>query len=255
MSLLSGIVGLTKIASNFIGGGKGSSQSTNSSGSQTQNQTVTGNQSQSTAGSQSANRREFSDGFLQQLELIARDALGSNAQTSSTLRDALQTASAPVDFDADAYIKGVTDSARTAGQIKLAGDINSTVSATGGSTSGNSASALLANRLATETSANVAGINAQARGNAAQIESELNKNRVQSITGITDSVNSNLTSLLAALRGAETQQDTTSKENSVANSQQTATGQTLTSSKGKTSTPFNWAAGFGNLFGDINQDA
>jgi hypothetical protein len=255
MSLLSGLVGITKLASNFIGGGAGSKENTSQSSSQSTSQKVTGNQSSSTASTQSANRREFSDGFLQQLELVARDALGSQAQTADVLRNELTSiANNPIDFDADAFVKGVTDSARTAAMYKLDSDINATVSATGGSTSGNSAAALLANRLRNETGANLAGINANARGTAAQIESGLQANRVQSITGITDSVDKSLTSLLAALRGAETQQDTKSVENMVANSQQTATGQTLSTGKSSTSTPFNWAKGFGNLFGGIDQD-
>jgi len=252
MSLLSGIVGISKLASNFIGGGAGSK--TNQSGNQSSTQNVTGNQSQSTAGSQSANRREYSDAFLQQLELITRDALGSSAYGADALRTTLDDIQKnPVDFDADAFVKGVTDSARTAATYKTDADINATVSATGGSTSGNSASALLANRIKNETAANLAGINSNARGTAAQIESGLQANRVSSITGITDSVDRSLTSLLAALRGGEVQQDTTSKENMVGNSQQTATGQTL--SNQSTVTPFNWAKGFGNLFGGIDQDA
>lgn len=256
MSLLSGLVGITKLVSNFSGGGAGSSTTKNESGSQTANQQVTGNQSQSTAGSQSANRREFSDGFLQLLELTTKDALGSGAAGQSALRDQLtEIQNNPIDFDADAFVKGITDQARSSVNSKLESDVNSTVSATGGSTSGNSAASLLANRLRGDAAANIAGVQQSAAGTAAQIESSLQAQRSASIAGVAGSVNDSLTSLLAALRGGETQQDTKSAENMVGNSSQTSTGQTLTSGNTAVNTPFNWAKGLGNLFGGIDQDA
>lgn len=256
MSLLSGLVGITKLATNFIGGGAGSTTDKNESSNQTANQKVTGNQSQSSAGSQSANRREFSDGFLQLLELTAKDALGSSAAGASALRDQLaEVQNNPINFDADAFVKGITEQAKSSVMGQLESDVNSTVSATGGSTSGNSASALLASRLRNDAAANIAGVQASAQGTAAQIQSGLQSQRSSTIAGVAGSVNDSLTSLLAALRGGEVQQDTTSKENMVGNSQQTSTGQTLTTGSATQSTPFNWAKGFGNLFGDINQDA
>lgn len=253
MSLLSGLTGLGKIASNFLGGGAGDSVKT--SGSQNQNQTSTVKQTgQNTAASnaaQSQNNRQFSDNMLQVLELVTKDSLGSAASGGSALRDRLdQVSSQPVNFDSDSFIRGVMDAANSTVKGKLTSDINGVVSSTGGSTSGNSASALLASRLTNDAASNLAGVRASAGAQAAEIQSNLDQSRTGQLTSITQGMDATLTSLLSSLKGGESQIDINGSQSEASNSSsnQNTTGNSTVSSTENKVQPFNWQKGFGNIF-------
>lgn len=245
MSLLSGLVGIGKVASNFLGGGAG--DSVKSTGKSTQSTTQTGTSTSSSNASQSNNSRQFSDNMLQVLELVTKDSLGSAASGSSALRDRLDDVSSnPVNFDSDSFIRGVMDAANSTVKNKLTSDINGVVSSTGGSTSGNSASALLASRLTNDAASNLAGVRASAGAQAAEIQSNLDQSRTSQLTSITQGMDATLTSLLSALKGGETQTDVSGKQNE-ATTQKTSGTASTTSTENKVQ-PFNWQKGFGNIF-------
>lgn len=245
MSLLSGLVGIGKVASNFLGGGAGDSKNTKQNSTSTTSQT--GTSTSSSNASQSNNSRQFSDNMLKVLELVSKDALGSTAQGASALRDRLTEVQAtPIEFDSDKFVRGVMDAATSTIGSKLTSDVNGLVSSTGGSTGGNSAAALLAGKLRNEASANLAGVNSSAQAQAAEIESNLAQSKTSQLTGITQGLDASLASLLSALKGGETQIDITGKQSEASTTKQTGTN--TVSGTQKEVQPFNWAKGFGNIF-------
>jgi hypothetical protein len=255
MSVFSGLTGLLKLGSNFLGGGAGDSSSVNQNS--TTNSTTKTDNSQQTQQS----TRLFSDGFLQILEKISADALGSSAQSQSAIRDQIDNVSkanlgkAEIPFDMQGYIDGIVKQATSKTNNQLESDINSTESAIGGSSSGNSMSALLAGKLRNNAAADIAGITANATGTGAQIKSGLAESRANllssgstQLAGLGNSVDSTLANLLTALKGGEQFQETGTKES---NTSTTVGSGTLGQ---QTSTPFNWAKGFGNIFTGLGQD-
>lgn len=272
MGLLDGVLGAAKLASNFFGGGSGTKTNTSQSSSQNSSQT----QTQNSSGTTSASRREFSDGFLRQLELATAEALKTSNQNTDTLQKQLGKVqgatlgpgyTVDLSFNPDTFVNSIVGSARDAIQRGTTQNVNKIAANTGGSASGNSAAALLASRVANEGATNLAGIEGQARGQAAEISRAnealrlegkvqgnqqnlaLLESQTQQMTGIASTVDASLTALLNALKGGETAQDVTNNENTTIQSNGTTTG----SVQGTTKQPFNWTAGLGNLFKDIGQ--
>lgn len=239
MGLFDSLVGVGKLVSNVLGGGSGSKTTTTQSG--------------KTAGTTTANRREYSDGMLQILETTAANQLVGGSQASDALtaqvdkiKGAGLTAN-PVSFDSDAYIRDVMTQVDNSLGSSLKQNRNQTVAGAGGSTAGNSAAALLVNKLESDNAAQRAGVMASTTATAKELESNIKKSNADALaseTGMLTSLDSNLQSglatLLNALRGGETYQEV--KES------------TTTSGTTNSKTPFNWTAGLGNLFKDIGQD-
>lgn len=73
------------------------------------------------------------------------------------------------DFDSSNFIAGATNAAKSQLDIGLRAGIGATAANTGGSVNENSATALLANRLANENAATLGGVQSQAAAQAAQI--------------------------------------------------------------------------------------
>lgn len=245
---LSTVLGGAKLFANVLGGGSGSKS------------TTSGNQKSTTRtqGSTTANRREYSDGFLAALEQSTSDALGSSAVGGAALRGQIEKVQAAnlggeaIPFDMDAFVRGVTDQASNLITNQANSNIQQTASATGGSTSGNSQAALLASRINNDAAANIAGVRQQATAQGAQIKASLRDQQVnelasgtQQLAGLQSSVDAGLATLLNALRGGETYQEVSTDETTNASGSGTQTQRT----------PFNWTKGLGNLFADINQDA
>lgn len=239
MGLFDSLLGVGKLAANLLGGGSGSKSTTN--------------KSESSKGTTTANRREYSDGMLQILESTAANSLVGGSQAADALTaqiDKIKGAGLsgnPITFDSDAYIRDVMASVDNSLGASLRQNRNQAVAGAGGSTAGNSAAALLANRMEADNAAQRAGVMASTTATAKELESNLRKSNADSLaseTGMLSSIDSNLqaglATLLNALRGGETYQEV--KES------------TTTSGTGTTKTPFNWTAGLGNLFKDIGQD-
>lgn len=244
MSILSG---LGKLATNLLAGGSGSKSSTSTNQKQTMK----------TTGQTTAQRKEYSDGFLSNLEQAANSALGRNVAGQEALAGQLDRVQAanlggtPIDFDAEAYIRGVTTAATNSVNTALRANTNAIAGNTGGSASGNSQAALLASRLQTDAAAQIAGITAEATGQATNLAIQARDQRVSELQagtnmmqGLTSTGDAGLTTLLNALRGGETFQEVNNNETQ--ESKGTGTSQTKT--------PFNWTAGLGNIFKDVNQD-
>lgn len=255
MGILDTVLGAAKLATNFLGGGSGTKTGTTQSSSQNQKQTQVSNSS----GSTTASRREFSDGFLQQLELATAESLKTSNANQVALEDQMkkvQGYSVNLNFNPDDYVNQIVGSARDAIQRNTTQSVNQLAGNTGGSTSGNSAAALLASRVANEGASTLANTEATARGTAAQIQQQNEALRLQAaesqtnqLTGITSTVDASLTALLNALKGGETAQDVSNTETATVTTDGTITGTGTSTSR----TPFNWTAGLGNLFKDIGQ--
>lgn len=247
-SFLSSALGLAKLGSNILSGGSGKTTTTSSSQ----------NTSMKTTGQTAASRQEYSDGFLKVLEQAAAGALANTADSQGALgtqRDKVVAANLggkpAMAFDADSYIRDMVAGASDSINNDVRANVNAIAANTGGSSSGNSAAALLENRLRTEGAAKIAGVKAEATGSAAQIASSLREQQVNELSAGTGQISSlvsagdaGLTTLLNALRGGETYQEVNNNETQTGTSSGTA----------KEKTPFNWTAGLGNLFKDIGQD-
>lgn len=249
MALFDILTGVGKLASNFLGGGSGKKETTNSNQSTTQNS--------NTVGSTTANRREFSDGMLALLETttanqIAGGAVGADALAAqiAKVRGAGLT-EGKINFDAEKYIRDTMTGVDNSLGATLRQDRNQAIASAGGSS--NSAAALLANRLEQDNAAQRAGILGTTTANATSIEAAARASNREDLatettllSGLDTSMQSGLATLLNALRGGETYQEVNNKE--VTNASGTSSG-TATSK-----TPFNWTSGLGNIFKDVNQD-
>jgi hypothetical protein len=248
MGFLNTALGAAKLVSNFLGGGSGSSSNTTQNTSQTQNSNS----------KQVASRKEYSDAFLQNLELTAANALVNNANNQESIQAQTQKvqsanlgAKPAYNFDAEAYVRGVTEAARASINNDLEANTNAIAAQTGGSQAGNSQAALLAGKLRADSAKQIAGVTAEAQGNAAQIAGNLRQQQVAELQSGTEQVGSlasagdaGLTSLLNALRGGETYQTVTAD----------STTQTNESGTKNTTTPFSWTAGLGNLFKNVGDE-
>jgi len=271
-SLLSGILGGAKLLSNFMGAGAGSSQSGSTSGSSSTksvgseqsvaNTKETTNTTQKETGVSTGTRQEFSDAFLKNLESVALGALsGSNLNRAAMAGEVGRISETPISFDPNAFVRDTVRGAESAISGKLESDVNQTMSAVGGSTSGNSQAALLANRLRTDAANSVAGVRASATATGQQLASELSRSRTEQLSGVTTAMDAGLATLLNALKGGETAQsvqDTnvttgTQTTSGQATSQQNAVAQqdTTNSTKSKASEGFNWAKAIGGIFSGI----
>lgn len=251
MGLFDSLLGVGKLVANVIGGGSGSKTTTSG----TQSQRGTSN----TTGTTQASRREFSDGMLQALEMGAANALVGASQGTDRLTSQLEKVKGAnlggkqIQFDADAYIRDTMRAADNTLGASLRENRNQAIASAGGSTAGNSAAALLANRLEGDVSAQRAGIMASTTATAKELESNIQRANADALsaetsllTGLDSNLQAGLATLLNALRGGETYQEVI--ESSRTNS--TQSGSSASTSK----TPFNWTAGLGNLFKDVGQD-
>lgn len=271
MGLFDTLLGVGKLAANVLGGGSGKKESTDASQNTSQNtsQSSTQNSSSSSSANTQASRREFSDGFLSLLETSAANSVVGGSQGTDALNRQLKKVQQadltqnPIQFDAEAFIRnsmaGVDNSLGTT----LRQSRNKATAAAGGSAAGNSASALLANRLEAENAAQRAGILGSTTAQAKSIEAAARASNNEALatettllSGLDTSMQSGLATLLNALRGGETFQEVNNKESQVQSQSSTATGTAtgITTGNSSTRTPFNWTAGLGNLFKDVNQD-
>lgn len=251
MGLFDSLLGVGKLVANAIGGGSGSKTTTSG----TQSQSGTSN----TTGTTQASRREFSDGMLQALEMGAANALVGATQGADRLTEQLNRVKGAnlggkqIQFDADAYIRDTMMAADNTLGASLRTNRNQAVAGAGGSTGGNSAAALLANRLEGDVSAQRTGIMASTTATAKELESNIQRANADALStetsllsGIDSNLQAGLATLLNALRGGETYQEV----NEISRTDSRQAGSTSSTSK----TPFNWTAGLGNLFKDVGQD-
>lgn len=171
--------------------------STSQTGSQSSVGSGTSNTTQGTTGSQLTTQTgsAFGQDVLKAVngnigELINR-VLGS---AGSTTREGLG------DFDAESFISSTMQAARTSAEDQLGESIRGVGSTIGGNASENSMTALLANRMANATGANLAGVQA----NAVKTAQDILGSREQLVSSSAGSEQNALAQILNALKGGET---------------------------------------------------
>lgn len=211
-----------------------STGSSTSTGSTTQTGRTTGRESSSTVGTTT----NYSSDVLASLDSIltqqmgAGGGVGSAQQATDALSSRLQqlqaSASQPA-FDVNGYVSGITAAATAATQNDLDSRINSILSATGSSESGNSMSALLGNKLRNDAAANLAGISSNARAQGEQIRMTQEQSTTGQIGELSGGMMANLTNLLGAARGG--QQQTVGAATTASTQDQTQSGTTAATTR------------------------
>lgn len=161
-------------------------------------------------------------------QLFSGDVLtGLESLVGQLLTNTPASSGPAVAFDSDSFIRGGVDRASSRQRLALENGLNQLTSRVGGTASGNSATAILANQLRGDAAANIAGVESDFIGRANEIE---NRN-IQ--TGIAQSGQSQqyLTQLLAALKGG-----TATTQNQEVQTNQTSQAATNVASEAGTQT-------------------
>lgn len=215
----------------FLGGGAGSSQTTDT------------NYSSDTSGTSNIDRTEFSPEMLKALEgLFGNGNLQKQFDTSqSALSGQLQQVQkqGAQPFDVAAFVAGINKQANNTIDNATEQGVNLAESNIGASQGKSSMAALLASKLGTDAAAQKAGITSQATAQGTQIQQAGEAQTTQSILGLTGAMNKSLTDFLSILRGAKTNQT------------QNTTEHTEGQSTSTTDTPFNFLGGLGDLLGSF----
>lgn len=207
---LSTILGVGKIATGLFGGGSKTS----------------GSSSTSASGTQRGMTQSFSDEVLASLDKTLLEALNSGGLTEgqNALRSRLgqlSTAAQEPAFDVESFTQGITDQATAAAGLDLDDQINSMISAVGGSETGNSMVALLGNKLRNTTAANLAGISAQARGTGEQIKTTQQSALTNDIAAMSNSLATQILGLIGQVKGGRVAEQVETQQTTNTTSQQT----------------------------------
>lgn len=195
---------------------------TNSGGS-TSN--VTGNETQQSQTGQTTTN--YSSDVLASLDSLLKQQLAGGGAQIQQAQDALggrlqqiQAIAGQPQFDVNNFVSGIASQAAAATQSDLDSRINTMLSASGSSETGNSMSALLGNRLRNEAAANFAGIVSGAQAQGTQIAQAQQESITGQISGLAGGLGSQLATLLGATQGA--QSTTTGQSTSTGQSTQQA---------------------------------
>lgn len=245
---LSTILGGTKLLSNFVGGGAGSTTNGSSStnGTSTNQTKSAGVEAAQSAGT--ANSQQFSDGFLRLLEQATAESLGRSQDAGAAIANELKSQSGAGAFDADAYVRSTVAAAESTLRPEAESASNRVRMASGGGT-GNSATQLLDSRIRNENAATIAGV----RGDATARAVELGRTKATTLSQLTTSLDANMASLLSGLKGGESNTVEKVDQKTTSLQEQNSTGTQSTKVKANETKPFNWAAGLGNLFSDLGE--
>lgn len=191
-----------------------------------------------------ANSQDLSPELLKSLEGLFSTILGSGGfeQATGAIGDRLsqmQDRAGQDPFDSVGFAEAITARAAKDAGLALDSSINSLLSSSGGSASGNSMNALLSNNIRNQTARELAGIGAEARATGEGIELQEQTALTESIMGLGTSLTDQILGLIAATRGASKTGE--SKTHEVSKGTGTSTG---TEKKN----PF---SAFGDIFGSF----
>lgn len=193
--------------------------------------------------------QDLSPELLKMLEGLFKSTL-SNGQfqqsgnaISSRLEQLLAQAKQP-QFDVSGFAKGITDQATAGAGLQLESDINGLLSKSGTTESGNSMSALLANKMRNVTAANLSGISSQATATGEQIRQAQQGQITEGIQGLGTSLSDQILKLIGTTRGASQTGQSTSVEDTKGKSKTTSeSSPSLLSSLGSIFSLFTGARG------------
>lgn len=213
----SGLESQNQTQTSSTSGSTQTSGSTTGSGSTTQEQNLSG-----TAESQSQTSgtvKSFSDQLSGGLEAAISQLLGG-ANDRNTIESGIAKVNS---FDADSYVANTVGSARALEEDKLGEQLAGVIDAIGGNN--NSAALLLQQRMANQSGANLAGIEAQARANAAGIQ----QGALGASAGALGTLNQLAAQLTTALKGGNVESTGTAIESQQTGQTGTTTGTSQTS--------------------------
>lgn len=166
-----------------------------------------------------ASSTDLSNPLLTSLEALLGKTLNSGGFTNAnnaigTRLKQLSAQAKQPQFNVDKFAAGITKQATSAADLDLTSAINGILSKTGTTESGNSASALLANKLRNQTAANLAGISAQATATGEQIREGQQGQLTEGIGNLGNSLVNEILGLLQSTRGARQSGTSTTNESS-----------------------------------------
>ena len=239
---------LLALGAQFLGGamGKTSNQSSSevtdsiiqgttgqvSSGSNTTNQTQSGTTNQQStdtgtgATSETVNRLDETTQAL--LTTQVQKLLSSGGAGTSAIKNQLESIGAPgAAFDPNAFVGGIMQSANANAGSDFGSGVNNIRSRIGANSGSNSMAALLEGKLQRDTTANLAGIESNARGTAAQIQQQDLTSRAGATAQLAGAEQTELQGLISSLLNATQRSTGASTTQNVGNTtqqtQQTAT--------------------------------
>lgn len=245
------VTGKTDQTSSITGTTTGNTNTT-----QTNTSSQTGTSTGTSTSSATGKTTNYSADVMASLDSMLKQQMAAGGVTAST--DALKgrldqvKAMAANEFDVEGYVSGITSAAAAATNSDLEDRINTTLSAVGGSETGNSMAALLGNRMRNDAAANLAGVASSAYAQGEAIRDQQRTSVTAQMSQLAGDMNASLTALLGAAKGGTqtttesgktTQQQSdktagTSKTGTKTDSKQTEkqTGKTSTSETGVTQT-------------------
>lgn len=186
--------------------------------SQNQTQAQTNQSQQSTTGTQSS----FSDSLKGGLEGAIGQLLGLTGSNTAELEKGIAKLDS---FDADEYVANVVSQAQAKENATLEQSINGLYDSLGGTASSNSMGALLAQRLTSDSNANIAGIRGQAEANAQGIQSS----NLKAVTDAIGSQSALIPAMVTALKGGNVETTGSTLASEIANLTGNTSGVTKTS--------------------------
>jgi hypothetical protein len=168
--------------------GKQKNQQTNN-----QNTNQVNNQTQNTTGTESRLDAQTRALLQKQVQGLLGSASNGVNSVNRQLTDFNKTS-----FDPTAFVNGITQAATSTAMGQQESDINQLEAGTGGTTGTNSAAALLANKIRTNTASQIAGVRSSATAQAQQIVGQ----RAQTAAGLSSSLNDSIGGMLQLLEGA-----------------------------------------------------
>lgn len=178
-----------------------------SSGSSTTNQTQSGTQNQQStdigSGATSETVNRLDDQTQQMLTTQVQRLLGSGGAGTSAIKTQLESIGAPgATFDPNAFVAGIMQSANSNAASDFGSGVNNIRSRIGANSGTNSMAALLEGKLQRDTSANLAGIESNARGTAAQIQQQDLTSRAGATAQLAGAEQTELQGLISSLLNA-----------------------------------------------------
>lgn len=192
-----------------------------------------------TEGSSNIDRTEFSKKILRQLEsLFGKNTLSKNMKVQTgAIKSQLRDVRTEPEFDVESFVNGIMTQANNTVGRQAAIATNLEEADTGGTQGTNSMAALLGNKIATDSAAQLAGIKADATARGTEIRQGQVDSSTANVIGLTGQLNKTFTDYLALLRGARTNQQQQTKEHTEGTSTST------------TSSPFNPMEFLGGFLG------
>lgn len=254
-SMVEAALGAASLIGKLFGGGSKATTTQKTDMTTTGSSTIdsTKNDQQNSTQDTTANTAQLDSATLKQLT----DLVSGNLSSASLSSDARQQQLGMVlkgsqnPFDVSKYVAGITGAASDTINQGMNQNINTLESNIGGSSSGNSMASLLAAKERTSAASQLAGITEQATASGQQILDAQTSANTSDVATLTSGQDSQLTALLTALKGSNTNQTqnvtAASTDVTTQHQQQDTTQHQVGTGTATTTQPFNFLSNLGSL--------